>query len=210
MRIKILSVPRSGSTYLYHVLTQAFPDHICCMEQRPENNLNNGYIDKIEQITAKSLSKLYDIKSFRLDNVDWQSENIIAKLHIHQPQHGDNWHTIKLMRKDEFKQILSFAIAIQTLNFIDYRQKEMAVSHSAFKFAYSLVSKQISKIKTAKCDKQIYYEDLSFDPYTDLKLLGFNTNVETITTIKKNPDHKKIVKNYSELEELYKHLLGKS
>lgn len=208
MRIQIISTPRSGSTYLYTILTQALPDHVGYMEQRPIR-----YLDKLtpwrvefEEKAKKQLAKMHDITNYMEENENWSLPNIITKSHVDTariPQ--GNFYKILLTRKNLFKQVLSLAIATQTKNFFDPEIEPIGLSPKLFEDSFHRVIQYNKIAKTIEADIKIYYEDLTFDPKKDLKTLGIETDMEIKPTLR-NKSGNQTVLNMVQIKGLYNNL----
>lgn len=191
MRINILSHPRSGSTYLYDIMTKAMPDHFGYFE--PNRIFKND--PEIEQN--------YNTSTFRKDYpVNWNNNNIITKNHLHHQQPPGNWYTIKIIRKDIFQSALSLSLGLISKNFVFIDDNVYHILPDKFIENLKFIYLQAKNLNNHKSDLLVYYEDLTFDPITDLNNLGFHTT-HNITPISKMVDKKKTVQNYNELREIY-------
>lgn len=190
MRINILSHPRSGSNYLYDIITKSYPDHICYFEP---NRISKN--NKIIEENIKS--------TLRLDNIiGWDYDNIITKNHCYHDQPPGNWHVIKIIRKNLFESSLSFSLGLTSKNFILNKKDSYIVEPNLFKWSLNFLYDNHRKIKSMPCDKLIYYENLTFCPNTDLLKLGIKNKIE-IKPISKMEDKKYTILNYNELREIY-------
>lgn len=188
MKINIVSHPRSGSTYLYDIISQAMPDHLAYFEP--------NRISKKDISMGKSM--------FRDDSpVDWSKDNIITKNHIYHEQPPGKWYTIKIIRKDIFQSALSLSLGMVTKNFLNQDSSRHYIDPNQFVDYLKFIHEQAYDLNRYHTDVSVYYEDLTFDPNTDLRSIGFTFSVGNIKPIKKMVDKTKTIENYEELREIY-------
>jgi hypothetical protein len=191
MKILINSLPRSGSSYLRSMLNQQMfdlDDYFSISE--PFNFSKNHKLTKQEII--------HYIKN---------KQNVLIKRMIFEPNLNllDNLfdYTICLSRKNLFDATLSRVIALKTNIWDKHHNVNLNLKIDFFEFKYFLDETKHwnKKVLTTKCDKLIFYEDLKFNSFDDLKLC--NNIVTHSCFYQTNLIYKKetLVTNYLELKE---------
>ena len=200
MKINILSLPRSGSTYLYDIFRKAYPDYTHYFEPLRKNHLGSSK----EETIRKSLD---DIGVSISKSVDFNQDNIITKNMItHENNgipYGDDWYTIKLIRNNSFDQTLSLIIALRNGNFFIDEKETFEIDEKYFVDVFNNYIKPYKEdLKEASADLTVYYEDLSYLPNKDLCKLGFPCK-HKIEPIKRQKKKNLVVLNYDYLKEKY-------
>lgn len=195
MRINILTNSRSGSNYLFHVFRNNFPDYEYALEPN---------CDRIAKEISEYPWHLKFLKEHNIPKieVDWSSDNIITKNMIFQEQPPGDWYVIKLIRKNLFEQTLSITHAITSKDFLNPKDERYHLDENVFMNFARYHKEQNELLEQAECDDKIYYEELTFDPKTDLERLGFELN-NKITPIPKLKDKKQTIINYDELKYIF-------
>ena len=161
MNTLILSVPRSGSTYLYTIL---YPLHDC--------------------VYSEPFRKVTDPTQF-VNTLP--ADNVLIKSHYRQlrwlgrPTHdrfmGRDWNIIMLLRRNVFAMTISRAMAIHTGEYKDFTYGQddiftlniydvIALHADSLRFIADLVDACLPTPTV------LYYEDLTFDPVTDCTTMG--------------------------------------
>jgi hypothetical protein len=117
-------------------------------------------------------------------------KNVILKTHLNQiyeikrPKtikfflNNNIWYKIFLLRKDLFQNTFSHVVANKLQNFNDFPYEKTTISIDEYQFTEVLERKIDLWTKFAELKKNnihndiIYFEDLSFDSYTDYKKLN--------------------------------------
>lgn len=195
MRINILTNSRSGSNYLFHVFRNNFPDYEYALEPNS---------DRIAKEISEYPWHLKFLKEHNIPKieVDWSSDNIITKNMIFQQQPPGDWYTIRLIRKNLFEQTLSATLAVTSKNFLSRTNEVYEIEVDRFVRYAKYLKEQNEILENTSSDDKIYYEELTFDPKTDLERLGFELN-NKITPIPKLTDKKQTIINYDELRYIF-------
>ena len=197
MKLMILSQPRSGSSYLQNVFRRNYAASVVFPEPFSEDNgvIDSSYVNNIiEQCNNNSfVMKTHISQLFDIESRDYFLYN--------------DWHKIILLRKNLYKQAMSFALA-QTLNEFDFTGKfflPIKVDTKMFLKSCELLVNEWNTFVNWKENmtnyKITYYEDLTFKPTKDIKKLGFPINTQKYKnkTIKTPP----LVKNEHVLIEIF-------
>lgn len=210
MKILVLSVPRSGSSYLCSVLT---------------NTVFSNYVYLNEPFMAVDDNNLQNIKS------DWQNKihqieqdnNIIVKVHLHHLEQMDKIDLLEdfknvqfdkvyaIFRQDTFESALSLTISGITGSWYkdDHNQTQIEIPEDVFLNNVDFIKEHTDNLIQNKFDFDIEllieYSQLSFDRLQDLKLLGYtyDDNVLELLSPGKFRDKSALVKNYNQLKVLY-------
>lgn len=176
MKILIISSTRTGSSYFARTiyryfyrntlfLKEPFMSEKLSVVQSPDKYVR-GIIKSclFENVILKThLNQLYNIN--RTKNINFFLNN-------------DIWYKIFLLRKDLFKTTFSHVVANKLQNFNDFPYEKTTISIDEDKFTEALETKIDLWTKFAELKKNnihndiIYFEDLSFDSYTDYKKLN--------------------------------------
>jgi hypothetical protein len=208
MKILIVSIPRSGSSYLGSVLVNTlFSDH---------TYMNEPFMavadDDIETVKDDWAEKIADIAA---------AENTIVKVHMH---HLEQMEKIELL--DEFKAIefdktffisrddiaeaaLSLTLSGITGSWYEDTHEETSVEIDEERLIgdFNFIKYHTDRMKTnvydIEADKIISYEDLTFDRLEDIVLLGFEFEGELARVLKPGKFRHKalLIENYVELKD---------
>lgn len=211
MKINILSLPRTGSSYLYVTVIQNLFEI---------NNVNEYLIPEpfATDVVNPHLYKKH-IKGFTA------TANAATKNHSDQLQFLKNnfsdlykqfvaidWFTVCILRRNLFESALSQTISIKTNQFdsYDYEGKlRMVVPIEQFStrideyfFWWTMIANNEFNLDYKKV---VYYEDLTFNSLEDFKMLDICKPAENRPLIitQKSPEKKDIIENYDELREYY-------
>lgn len=179
MKIEIISIARSGSRYLKELLIYHLSQQYLLYSE-PFNEIwmttyskrHVGKVIKKCKGIENVLIKTHINDLHRIDNID-QKEYFFS----------DHWYKILLLRKDMFNSTLSHAIALEINNFnLDtYEFKEISISLDKFVSLLYHKIEQVERIAQmiheGNYDQLVYFEDLTFNRYTDLKLFDFEFDV---------------------------------
>lgn len=217
-----MTVPRSGSTYLFDLISQS-PD-ITHLYKEPFN-LDSVKYDTDLDMLAMYESKILNIKSHttgilikdtlrHIDIIDPNTDyaDVFKNLFLDFYQHvNDNFYKIKLYRRNMFEQILSNCIAALTDTWItnnsDYQFPVITVPIGYFKSTVVIHAKTRKfLINYPYYDKIIYYEDIL--PIQHATSNWIFDCVEQPHIIKpaltiSNPPKHRVVLNYNELFDWY-------
>jgi hypothetical protein len=215
MKIRIVSIPRSGSSYLSSVLTNTlFSDH---------KYLNEPFMsvadEDLETVKEEWTDKIAEIAA---------SEDIIVKVHMHHLEQMEKLELLEDFKSIEFDKTffisrddiaeaaLSLTLSGITGSWYEDTHEETSVeideerligNFNFIKFHTDNMKKNVYDIEA---DKVISYEDLTFDRLEDIVLLGFEFDGELSHTLR--PDkfrHKALlVSNYVELKDMVATLLN--
>lgn len=176
MKIQIISIARSGSTYLKNLL---------------HGNLNTNYLilsEPFNYLIMKDADENYvktTIESCK------KNKNVLIKNHINQLYfikedsqrqfflEDKSWYRILLLRKNIFKCCISHVVAhmLDNFNSKEYTETQLNIDKDMFEeyLNYKLNHIElIAEIKQKKLFKKIlYYEDFSFNEKNDLKKFNF-------------------------------------
>lgn len=211
MKYQILSIPRTGSSYVRRVIRL----HTCmgieqCNINEPFSNEN------FETLSDK------DGYSASLNDTIAKNENIVVKNHYYQlallkekfpsiynAYLNNAFFNIQLLRKDFFESALSNAIAKKTriwgddtppATHADITQENLLESMRWYRRLWEMAAHNPLNLTV---NTTIYYEELSFIPHIDFQLITGNIVekiADSVTTPSKNK--KLVVDNYNELKEL--------
>ncbi len=191
MKIQIISLPRSGSSYLRSMIDAQL------------NDLDN-YFSISEPFNH---SKNHKLKPNEIIDKIKNNKNVLVKTMIFEKRNEDFNslfdYTICLTRRNLFEATLSRMIALETKNWDNPHDEKTKVS---FDFEYYKIFLNETKfwnkqlLKFSNCNL-LYYEDLSFDSLIDINKLSIpiehKNNYKTCLLYCK----KDIVLNYEELRE---------
>lgn len=205
MKIKILALPRTGSTYLLNTLRQNFKDYKYYTEPNSMSENTDRFYNFLDYV-----KKTYDFV-YQTKPEDVLSDKVIVKtMHYHKPLDeelwGKDWYTIKLMRRNEFQQTLSLCLGLKSSNFVEPDDKTFRIEEEEFKSGFKFIQEKANKLKEIKADMTVYYEDLTFEPVTDLQNLGFEVKEKNYQKWNKMSDKRKTCENYEEVLKIYETL----
>jgi len=199
--INIITVPRTGSTYLINILKSVFKvQPIFISEVRHRQN---------------TIREMFDFFKIQEENIlNPVNTNYISKTytqHIQRDGIINNSYNIFLFRKNLFHNILSIAYSkkIRMWRFIQLKYKKIYITTSEFNDMISKIIKRLSDLlqneHSIQYDMILSFEDLTFDATIDLNNLGMK-QLREIKLDEKFPPLKERVLNYDELLEYYKTL----
>lgn len=190
MKVQIIALPRSGSSYLRSMLDLQM------------NDLDN-YFTISEPFNE---SKGHILTPNEIINLIKANKNVLVKTMIFEKTTNEFNklfdYTICLSRKNLFEATLSRIISLTTNKWHEEHDTDLQLS---FDFSYfkQFLDETVywdNELLNKHCHARIFYEDLSFKSYCDLKkinlLITHKTNYNTTLLYSKN----KIVTNYSELQ----------
>ena len=218
-KIAIISLPRSGSTYLVEIaqfmqryeIDYCEPFHSGSDPSMQHQSDYSKFCKKLEKIKNCKSALIKDI-----GNLFWyidQNEDEFYKFRDLDREYRDcidnNFYKIYIRRKDLFEVVLSYAIACQTGKWhrkrLEWWHKKLNIDPEFFvKTGHQLLRQKQYVENFCNFDSVVDYETLTFDPKKDLlKVFNFDlTKLRRASTIT-NPCKEKIVKNYTELKEIY-------
>lgn len=189
MKIQIIALPRSGSSYLRSMLDFQMSnneDYFSISE--PFNSSKN------HKLTNDEI--LYCIKN---------KKNVLVKNMIFELFDNNLMfdYVICLSRKNLFEATLSRVIALTTNKWDESYSDELQITINFLEFKKFLdeTLEWNEKILDTKCDKLIFYEDLVFNSVVDIKLFDciLEHKNEYNTSLLYNKQ--KIITNYLELKQ---------
>jgi len=198
MKIQIISLPRSGSSYLRSMIDcqlNNVDDYFTISE--PFN------LSKKHKLTQSEI--LYQIKN---------KKNVLVKNIIFELENVDlnNLfdYIICLTRKDIFEATLSRVIALKTNKWDEPQDSNLKLTINFLEFKNFLdeTVRWNKKILNIKSNKLVFYEDLTFDSLNDLSLfdnlISHKKSYQTVLLY----DKQKLVANYSELKQQSRNYLN--
>jgi hypothetical protein len=211
MKIMILSIARTGSSYLTNLLkSYSLTSTISIVE--PFNH-------EIKLMAKQDKYILRTIQNLK------EQQNIILKTHLNQVYNikkekyrnyilnDTSWFRILLLRKDLFACSFSHAVADVLNNFNDKKYEsniELTIDTTAFLKILNtklFCWNKFSEIKSAGNYNQIiYFEDLSFSSTIDIQKINvflFNNKPRSITYKNKTPYENILINNTEELQNLF-------
>ena len=165
MKIQVLSNPRTGSSYLYDILTMQH-DTFECMHE-PFAASHNEYKTILEQINA---SKNIIVKNHMYHLGQLETHNLLEQF---KPIKFD--HTIVLIRKDLFETALSLSLAmtVNQWNKDELNFESIKIDVSTFDSAINATWLELLRIIRNEYDIEyneiVYYENLIFDEKSKYK-----------------------------------------
>lgn len=214
MKILIVSVPRSGSSYLASVLVNTlFSDHTYMNE--PFMSVAD---EDIETVKTDWAEKIVNIS---------ESTDIVTKVHMHHLEQLQKLNLLEEFKSIEFDKTffisrddlaeaaLSLTLSNITNAWYEDTHTETSVEINEEKLASNLnfIKYHTDCMKTnvydIEADKIISYEELTFDRLEDIVLLGFEFEGELARVLRPGKfRHKELViENYVELKEKLTSLL---
>lgn len=206
MKYIIISTSRTGSTYLSRFLSSILN---CNNLAEPFNEINMPVYNKEYVKNLIELTK--------------NSQNIVLKTHINQLDrlkkkekdyflNKDEWNIILLFRHDLFAETFSSCVAEILRNHNDRSYTSASFKINSTLFFGTMKAKIKNWIKKNELKqlglyhKIIYFEDFTFDPKIDIKLLDleYKENNFLQQEYSKTPYDKIDVVNKSKLEKLFK------
>lgn len=222
MKIQIVSLPRTGSSYLRQMLNYKLHSDMYNYdvdENEPFNDENYHQLGKEKEYYA--LGKIHKILS---------NNNVVVKNHyyhlyrlykdfpkLYEKYNKNNFINYCLLRKNFFESCLSTAIASKTNSWstpyaydnnlnLEIPFSEFEEELKIYKNYWLLVAENRLKIEYKKI---VYYEDLTFNHSIDYDYINNNDTPlnssytsNSVELSKKSPEKMIIVKNYNELKEL--------
>lgn len=205
MKIQIISIPRSGSSYLIKLISK-----------------------KLElSANTYSISEIFNpLKNYNFENVLENIKNynsVITKNHVNhlsaiQKTMPDkffqfknvNWFTIVLLRKDIFENTISRCISYITGEWNNYSYTDNNCFYIDVDYFISNLNETINywhivdqNTLEIEYNKIVYYEDLTFNANIDFKHLDIFLEDQDITLFStRAPSKYKLVKNIFELKEI--------
>lgn len=189
MKIQIIALPRSGSSYLRSMLDFQMSDTEDYFSiSEPFNPSKKHTLTHDEIIYFIKNKKNVLIKNTVFEAVD---SSIVFD------------YVICLSRKNLFEATLSRVLALKTNKWDEAHSSDLQLTVNFLDFK-KFLDETIAwhkKILNTKCDKLIFYEDLEFNSEVDIKLVdnivehkhGYQTSVLY--------DKQKVITNYLELKE---------
>lgn len=218
MRIQVVSVPRSGSTYFYRMLTRYTYINECPWPVGWGEWLNPELIGRDTERQGISYA---EAKSRRLSTAR-KLKNIVIKTQmafLRDPETRDvcmdpqlDWYNIFFYRKNIFEMALSMEIAGKTGEFVYYdNTAELEVDVASFKNSLNYYRSEYNRIQNNEYgfefQEVVAYEDLTFNEDTDFHNLKLSNRLSHKT---KQAPEKTRVTNYDYLLEYAKDHLGDS
>jgi hypothetical protein len=179
MKIQIISMSRTGSTYLFHLFRKYLPvDYLLLSEPFGDIKMktyNKKYVNKIIKHASKH-------KNIILKSHINQFYNIQDQQQIDFFLNSNDWYSILLLRKDLFRCCLSHVVAHSIRNFGDKLYEETVLTIDQEMFNNFLNSKlfnleRMAEYKTKnKSSVLFYYEDFTFNEKEDLSKFNLDFN----------------------------------
>jgi len=203
MKIQILSMPRTGSSYLKTMLNFQMTKYV-----------NYFTISEPFNDSKQSLIK-YQNRNTIINSIK-SSDNALVKSHIHELiniQHTDvfkeysaiDWYTICLLRRNIFTLTLSRVIAIST-GVWDNQNFKNLIMHIDFEIFKNYLIQTLNWIRFIKLNsfnfifhKVVFYEDLLFKSESDLNNIGIPVTHTTYYAPSRLYLKRDIISNYNEL-----------
>lgn len=218
--IYILTLPRSGSSYFFKLMSQS-PDIV------------HRYYEPFNDELLKTESEFYELCVSKINEIKLYKNGVLVKDTINYINYLDheigdvynyrdlfldfynvvnsNFYVIKLHRRDIFNQAVSNCIAELTGKWTtyngEYKFPVVNIDTDLLKSKLDIHKKSRSfLINYPHCDKELYYEDIieNYD-LTKEWIFDFLTPPDVIkpefTTL--NPPKHRVVSNYNELVDWY-------
>ena len=222
--LEIIAQPRSGSTYLQTMLWAYINEtsNPLAFDQRqisPQKYLSDAEMMLFKEDLLKS-SLIPVIKEHPRDyKSDWDSTQ---KIYLVRRNHFETvlshaiattlgkWSWEKRSERSypvylDTEDIFSITFKPMSEHDVDdgqYDTTTLEIKRAIFNSSYDIVMNEYKEIMK-KTDDPIYYEDLTFDPQTDYKMVtGIESPHKYESSLQKTPDVK--VTNLHELEKLFK------
>ncbi len=211
MKILLLTMSRTGSTYLTKTLNSAMPENsIVYYEPFNENHMfkyKKGYVNNLINVVENNTQVLLKSHFDQINRIKKPSQ-------IDYFLNNSVWYKILLLRKDLFSCTLSHTVAHLLNNFGNklYYKTSLKIDVNLFLDSLESKTKNWKKFSNLKIDNNynqiIYFEDLKFNS-EDFKLIKIKFNLDDIKTIKNtNPTPKKLI-NIENKDKLYNIFLNK-
>lgn len=215
MKIRIVSIPRSGSSYLGSVLTNTlFSDHTYMNE--PFMSVADA---DLETVKDDWTAKIAEIAT---------AEDVIVKVHMHHLEQMEKLDlledfksiefdkTIFISRDDIAEAALSLTLSGITGSWYEDTHEETSVEIDEERLIGNLnfikfhTDNMKENIYDLTVDKIISYEELTFDRLEDIVLLGFEFDGELSRTLRPGKFRHKalLIENYVELKDKLAALLN--
>lgn len=206
-RINVISLPRTGSTYFYRMLTRYTYGYNSGWPMGWGEWFNQGLIER----QAERENKTYDeVRSWRL-SVWENAKGMVIKTQMNFLQDEDvlnictdsNIYNIFFYRRNIFDMAMSMQIAHHTDEYVHYTNTDSLVVDKDKLFnCVNYYMREYERIKNnvygIKFKEIVAYEDLTF--CEDIDFHNLNISHELSYKTKKAPN-KKRVENYDELED---------
>jgi hypothetical protein len=195
MKIQILSLPRTGSTYLFHMLNLQLTDCEDFYSISEPFNVNKKNFKKSVKNILKNKNVLVKSHVYELIYI---KESLLFRKYC-----SVDWHTICLLRKNVFEMTLSRAIALIVKNWDNLYCDGLKLKINPLIFKKQLLESlywlRLIKYNSFNVKNIIYYEELTFDSSQDMKRLNLPIEHTIFYKSKKFHDNKQIVSNYNDL-----------
>lgn len=189
MKIQIIALPRSGSSYLRSMLDFQMSN-------------NKDYFSISEPFNSSKNHKLTN------DNILYcikNKKNVLVKNMIFELFDNNLIfdYVICLSRKNLFEATLSRVIALTTNNWDKNHSNELRITINFLEFKKFLdeTLEWNNKILNTKCDKLVFYEDLTFNSEVDIKIFEGRVEHKHYYQTSLLYDKQAIITNYLELKE---------
>lgn len=229
MRILLLSAPRSGSTYLYEVLTAYCAPSTLKKDLYRRNEFFNPNVRYLNRDFQTDLIHAYN---FEIDNM-LKKPNVVVKEHIayledikkQSPELFDKFigifdYIIVLVRNNLFESTLSVVVSKMTGEWIHYSKNQSTVTvdkdffTTYYHFQKNNNDKLINNVLGINYNEIVYYETLPKWPRATFASLALcNTDIEQLPKMRsKHPQAPKkidVVENYNEIKQYFYEVLDK-
>lgn len=185
--------------------------------KNPCQDYEIDYVNFTEKLQKIKNAKTVLIKD--IGNLFWyitQQENHFERFKEFDREYRNyidtNFYKVYIDRQNLFDVVLSYAIASETGKWhrkrFDWFVEKVTVSTELFTDAYHTLKKQKKYVENfCKFDRVVDYDRLSFKPKQDLKtVFDFELRSNKKSSTVANASKDTTVKNYTELEQLYKKL----
>jgi hypothetical protein len=205
-KIHLISNSRSGSSYLYSVITKYHPYDLKISEPFGNSRFNESKITSKELFLNSQVRRISGSYQTILKNHTYHLD-LLYESGLWETFKINSFHNVVLYRKNIFESSLSLALAFETgkwSSYEDYPQKQ-EVDENRFK---DCVAQQylgllwfVKNDRHISFDRVISYEELSYKPLTDYnQLLIGQADKETESIRQKAPNKSDIVTNYETLQ----------
>ena len=217
--IYIMSLPRSGSTYLYKIMSQS-PD-ITQLYYEPFNYDDVLHVSNKTEIYNRCAAAIADIKQHNTGVLIKDTLTYVQDIKHNQDYYqlfskfqtyiNEHFYRIKLYRRNIFEQAISNCVASLTGTWSrktdDFKFQVVNIELRHFKSVLD-INKQRTQflVNYPHYDKIIYYEDIINNYNLDTEwVFDFLKPPDRIepAVIMRNPPKHKVVYNYSELLNWY-------
>ena len=201
MNILIIGQPRSRSHFVLHSLAD-FYGLENLME--PYKGIEDGpdYLTNIEQVTRELLTKQNFVCKLQTSDISgWQPAYNCFRFEMYDSVYIT-------ARKNITEQVASLLVARTYDSWGHYPANPLAITFDSTKHMFLLEEIKQDNKKLNICKKQLIENNIYVKTlYYEISENWVKTHLENATTEleKSNYDYKKIISNYSELEELVSH-----